>query len=128
MPNYQYQKASTDGRREIKSSNHFAYIQSGIVLDGSKFAVGEFIPCGLAIARNVSSGKFEKYADNAGAFPTGYDSPLILDEAVRFSSDGAGSNFDETVGQAIWHGGVIESMCTGITASFKAKLPMVRFD
>jgi hypothetical protein len=129
MPNYQIIKDEANAAKEIKASRHYAYIDGGITLDGSKFTAGELIVEGQVIARNTTSGKFEKYADATGAWPAGYDTPLVLDESVRFTATGDPEtvNFDESVGQAMWHGAVIESLCVGVTAAFKAKIPMVAF-
>lgn len=60
-------KTSYTAPREIKASAHFAYIDRGITLDGSKFVAGELLLEGLCLARRISSGKYEKYADGAAS-------------------------------------------------------------
>jgi hypothetical protein len=129
MPNYQIIKDEANAAQEIKASKHYAYINGGITLDGSKFAAGELVVEGQVIARNTTSGKFEKYADVAGVWPDGYDTPLVLDESVRFTATGDPEtvNFDESVGQAIWHGAVHTRLCVGLTTAFQTKAVLISF-
>lgn len=240
-------KSSYTAPREIKASAHFAYIDRGITLDGSTFAVGELLLEGQALARRISSGKYEKYADGAaspavvngaanitaadlaginagtsltfkvngvaynianaalaaitavggeagviaavkaavnaqgvtldkichvaavanklriatiesgsgqkievtgtwgvagdeatvegvlglalpasdvgtGAWPEGFDSPVILDESIKIPVNDAGANVDVTAGQVLVHGAVLSGMVIGATVAFKAEV------
>ena len=116
-------KTSYTAPREIKASAHFAYIDRGITLDGSKFTAGELILEGTCLVKDDVTGKYEKYADAAGpAWPAGKSNPVILDESIKLPVDDAGDNVDVTAGQVLVHGAVIEGMLIGCTALFKDAL------
>ncbi|NIK67928.1 hypothetical protein [Paenibacillus sp. BK720] len=110
------------GAREIKASTSYSYLVNGITLDGSKFAANELVLEGTCLVRNVTTGKYEKYADNAGAFPTGYDNPVIIDQSVKFESKDSGGNADRIVGQVLLRADVYKGMLIGYTEAFGAKL------
>lgn len=118
----QYHKTSVLGAREIKASTQYSYLVNGITLDGSKFAVGETVLEGTCLAKNTTTGKYEKYADNAGAWPAGYSNPVILDQSVKFAAKDDGTNADRVVGQVLIRGDVYKGMLVGYTAAFEAKL------
>lgn len=105
--------------KEIKASAHYSYITNGITLDGSKFTVNEYVPEGQCLVMDNTSGKYEKYADSTGAFPTGKSNPVILDESIQFKANAEGNNTDLTAGQVLVHGAVYTSMLTGCTDAFK---------
>ncbi len=112
-------KKSYPAAKEIKASAHYAYITNGITLDGSKFDVNEYLPEGLCLVKDDTTGMYEKYADASGAFPTGKSNPVILDESVQFKADDNGDNPNLTAGQVLVHGAVYTGMLTGCTAAFK---------
>lgn len=56
-------KANYAAAKEIKASAHYAYVVNGITLDGSKFAVNEYVPEGQCLVMDNITGKYEKYAD-----------------------------------------------------------------
>ena len=121
-------RVSAEAAREIKASAHYSYIVNGITLDGSKFAVGELVKEGTCLVKDDATGMYEKYADNAGAFPAGKSDPVILDESVKFVVDDNGANPNVTAGQVLVHGAVYNGMLIGATAAFKAKLAgFIRF-
>lgn len=79
-------KTSYTAPREIKASAHFAYIDRGITLDKTAFAVGELLLEGLCLARKIATGKYEKYADGAA-------SPAVVNGAANITAaDLAGLN------------------------------------
>jgi hypothetical protein len=110
---------SAEAGREIKASAHYTYIVNGITLDGSKFTAGELVKEGQCLVKDNVTGKYEKYADVTGAFPTGKSDPVILDESIMFVLDDNGNNPDVTAGQVLVHGAVYEGMLIGVTAAFK---------
>lgn len=112
-------RKSYEAAKEIKASAHYSYVVNGITLDGSKFSVNEYLPEGLCLVMDNTSGKYEKYADSTGAFPTGKSNPVILDESIRFKAKENGTNPDVTAGQVLVHGSVYTSMLTGCTDAFK---------
>lgn len=125
-------KTTYPAAKEIKASAHYAYVTNGITLDGTKFTANEYLPEGLCLVRNDTTGKYEKYADaKSGAgtdespyvysFPTGKSNPVILDESVQFKAVGA-TNPDLTAGQVLVHGAVYTGMLTGCTDEFKKAL------
>lgn len=123
MADYQIRHSESQAAREIKASAHYAYVVNGITLDGSKFSAEELVLEGQCLARNISTGKYEKYADDGtGEWPEGYDSPVILDESVKFKLDDDGNNADQVAGQVLVHGAVYESMLFNCTDAFKARL------
>lgn len=63
MADYQIRHSESQAAREIKASAHYAYVVNGITLDGSKFSAEELVLEGQCLARNISTGKYEKYAD-----------------------------------------------------------------
>ena len=114
---------SAEAPREIKASAHYTYITNGITLDGSTFAAQELVKEGTALAKNDSTGMYEKYSETtAGTFEAGYSNPVILDESVKFRLDDEGNNPDVTAGQVLVHGAVYEGMTIGVTDAFKSEL------
>ena len=113
---------SAPAAKEIKASAHYAYIVNGITLDGSKFETAALVMEGLCVVKDDTTGKYEPYADDGGAFPAGKSNPVILDESVKFTPKDDGTNPDLTAGQVLVHGAVYEAMLTGCTEAFKAKL------
>lgn len=67
----------------------------------------------------VASGTSDK---GTGDWPEGYNSPMILDESVKFKLDDAGVNADQVVGEVLVHSAVYEGMLTGLTTAFKSAL------
>lgn len=114
--------ATAEAAREIKASAHYTYITNGITLDGSKFTAGELVKEGQCLVMDNVTGKYEKYADVTGTFPTGKSNPVILDESIKFNLTDAGANPDVTAGQVLVHGAVYSGMLIGVTDAFKTKL------
>lgn len=120
--------SSCNAGREIKASAHYAYITSGITLDGSKFTINELVVEGTCLVKDDTSGLYEKYADVAGAFPAGKSNPVILDESVKFRATDAGTNPNVTAGQVLVHGSVYTGMLIGGTTAFRTALQgFIRF-
>lgn len=115
-------RKSAEAAREIKSSAHYQYVNTGITLDGSKFAKGELVLEGTCLVKDKVTGLYEKYQDAAGAFPAGKTNPVILDESIKFELDDAGNNPNVTAGQVLVHGSVHTGMLIGPTDAFKAEL------
>lgn len=122
-----YQVTRTDINpigNEIKTSALMQYVSEGATLDesnanwpvedGKKVAVP-----GLAIARVTATGKWVPWQDADAA---NYNDFGVMDEKVIFN--GA----DQIVGQVIVLGSVLEAACTGVTATFKGKVPRIRFE
>jgi hypothetical protein len=118
----QIRTKSATAAREIKASAHYAYILNGITLDGTKFAAGELVLEGQCLCKDNATGKYEKYADSAGAFPAGKSDPVILDTSVKFVAKDNGTNPDVVVGAVLVHGAVHRGMLKGNTTAFEAKV------
>lgn len=110
--------ATAAGGKEIKASAHYSYIERGITLDGSKFALNELVTEGQCLVKDNTTGLYEK----AGADLTGKSSPVILDESVKFKATDGGTNPNVTAGQVLVHGAVYTSMLTNCTAAFKTAM------
>lgn len=121
--------SSATAGREIKASAHYAYITSGITLDGSKFAVNELVLEGTCLVKDDTSGLYEKYTETTpGTFQPGKSNPVILDESVKFRADDAGMNPNVTAGQVLVHGSVYSGMLISATTAFKTALQgFIRF-
>lgn len=104
--------------KEIKASAHYAYATNGITLDGSKFTVNEYLPEGLCLVRDDTTGKYEKYS----ASMEGKSNPVILDESIQFEAKPDGTNPDVTAGQVLVHGAVYTGMLVGCDDAFKTAL------
>lgn len=123
MADLTVRKASYPAGREIKASAHYAYIQTGITLDGAKFAANELVQEGQCLVKDNATGLYEKYTEaTAGTFPAGKSNPVILDESVKFQVNDAGANPNVTAGQVLVHGAVHEGMLIGVTTAFKDAL------
>lgn len=118
-------KKSYVAAKEIKASAHYAYVTNGITLDGTKFELNEYLPEGLCLVMDKSTGKYEKYADKVEttthSFPTDKTNPVILDESIQFKAVDT-TNPDLTAGQVLVHGAVYTGMLTGCTDEFKKAL------
>lgn len=106
------------GGKNILASEHLQFIEGGATLDGTKFPAGK-IELGTLIARNTTSGKFEKFTT-----ATGFDNFGILN--IDAISDGTN---DLIVGEVIVRGSVYEAKLPSNAAltAFKAANPMIRF-
>lgn len=128
----QLRHTSTNAAKEIKASANYGYITNGITLKGSSFAAGAMVVEGQCLVKENASGKYVPYntggvADNAGALPTGYSNPVILDQSIKFELTDAGANPDVICGQVLVWGAVWEGQLVGVTAGFKAAFPQMRF-
>lgn len=110
-------KKSYVAAKEIKASAHYAYVTNGITLDGTKFELNEYLPEGLCLVKDDSTGKYEK----CGASMDGKSNPVILDESIQFKAVDT-TNPDLTAGQVLVHGAVYTGMLTGCTDEFKKAL------
>lgn len=123
MP-YSLQNGRTEfrGGKNILASTHLQFKQVGATLDATKFGVG-LVDVGQAVARNLTTGKFEPYAETeAGTLETGYDEFSILN--VDFINDGVN---DTIVGEVIVRGSVYDAKLVGVTDAFRAATPMIRY-
>lgn len=116
MPAYNGRIVETEFKSgmNILASEHFQFVHGGATLDAA--AIGaKTLKCGTAIARNLTTGKYEEYADDSeGGVPEGYDNFSILNIDVELD----GSN-DMVVGEVIIAGSVYEDKLTGVTDAFK---------
>lgn len=120
----QMNHVETQAGREIKASAHYAYIQNGITLDGSKFAANELVVEGQCLVKDNTTGKYEKYSEaTAGTFPAGKSDAVILDTSVRINGD----QNDVIVGAVLVHGAVHKGMLKGYTAKFEEAARAIRF-
>lgn len=114
--------------REIKASAVYTYLVNGITLDGSKFLNNELVVAGTCLARNTTTGLYEKYSEPVpGTFRAGYSDPTILDTSVRFETKDDGANPNVVVGACLATGAVYRGMCLGLTAAFEAKTPRIGY-
>jgi hypothetical protein len=123
-------KSSTTEYRggvQILASEHFQFIEGAATLDAA--AIGQkYLPVGTAIARNLTTGKFEEYADGGTAeaptLPEGYDEFSLLNIDVEVD----GQN-DVIVGEVLIRGSVYDAkLPASATATFKeATKPQIRY-
>lgn len=105
------------GVKGILASEHVQYIEAGATLDAKAFATGE-TKAGLAIARNVATGKFEPFTAAEG-----FDNFSILEYGIN--NDGEN---DLIAGSVIIRGSVYEDkLAETVSDEFKALVPMIRF-
>lgn len=103
------------GGKNILASEHFQFIEGAATLDAKKIGK-KYLDVGTAIMRNLTTGKFELYADGTeGALPTGYDEFSLLNIDVNVD----GQN-DVVVGEVIVRGSVYDAkLPANVTATFK---------
>lgn len=116
--NLTIRRKSYPAAKEIKASAHYAYVTNGITLDGSKFTVNEYLPEGLCLVKDDTTGKYEAY----NASMEGKSNPVILDESIQFKAKPDGTNPDVTAGQVLVHGAVYTGMLVGCDDAFKTAL------
>ncbi|MGF7045693.1 hypothetical protein J2T13_000153 [Paenibacillus sp. DS2015] len=120
MPAYtpKFTTTAFKGGKNILASEHLQFIEGGATLDGTKFAAG-LIEVGTLIARNTTSGKYEKFTT-----VTGFDSLGILN--IDAISDGV---HDLVVGEVIVRGSVYEAKLptNAALAAFKTAAPLIRY-
>lgn len=120
MPAYtpNFTQTAFKGGKNILASEHLQFIEAGATLDGTKFPAG-VIELGTLIARNTTSGKFEKFTT-----ATGFDNFGILN--IDAISDGV---HDLVVGEVIVRGSVYEAKLpvNAALAAFKVVTPMIRY-
>jgi len=120
MPTYtpQFTQTAFKSGKNILASEHLQFIEAGATLDGAKFPAG-IIDLGTLIARNTTSGKFEKFTTT-----TGFDNFGILN--IDAISDGV---HDLVVGEVIVRGSVYEAKLpvNAALTAFKAVTPMIRY-
>jgi hypothetical protein len=118
MP-YTLQTSRTDykGGKNILASEHFQFIEAGATLDATAFGEG-YIEVGTLVAKNSSTGKFEKFTTTEG-----YEDFGILN--IDVECDGVN---DIIVGEVIVRGSVYEQKLPETPSEeFKAKTPMIRY-
>lgn len=104
------------GGKNILASEHFQFVHGGATLDASVIGA-QTLDVGTAIMRNTTSGLYEKYADNTGAIPAGYDNFSILNVDVKVD----GTN-DVVVGEVLIRGSVYDAkLNANVTAAFKTE-------
>lgn len=110
MPAYNGRIVATEFKSgmNILASEHFQFVHGGATLDAA--AIGaKTVKCGTAIARNLTTGKYEEFSTTEG-----FDNFSILNIDVELD----GSN-DMIVGEVIIAGSVYEEKLTGVTEEFK---------
>lgn len=112
-----FRKTGFQGGKNILASEHLEYVKGGATLDHTKFDTG-FNDVGLAIARNVTTGKFEPFTAVEG-----FDTFSILNE--DFNND---YEQDLIAGEVIVRGSVYEQkLAKEVPAEFKAAAPLIQF-
>lgn len=112
-----FKKTAFQGGKNILASEHLEYVKGGATLDHTKFDTG-FNDVGLAIARNVTTGKFEPFTAVEG-----FDTFSILNE--DFNND---YEQDLIAGEVIVRGSVYEQkLAKEVPAEFKAAAPLIQF-
>lgn len=113
---FQYVKTAYSEGKNILASENFQFVEGGATLDAA--AIGATtLTVGTAVARKTATGKWVKYADDTGAFPTDVDDWGILNIDVEVD----GTN-DVIVGEIIVKGSVYESkLDANVTTAFKDK-------
>jgi hypothetical protein len=120
---------SATAPREIKASAHYAYIQNGITLDGSKFAAGELVLEGQCLVKDDVSGKYEKYADGAAsqaviegaANITPADTTLHANTKLTITVNGVGYDMAYAALDALAAGTTEAQIITAVKAAVNAK-------
>ncbi|WP_181349398.1 hypothetical protein [Thalassobacillus sp. CUG 92003] len=112
----QTSQTSFKGGKNILASEHLQFIEAGATLDAATIGA-KTLEVGTAIMRNTTSGKFEEYADDTGAVPSGYDEFTILNIDVEVD----GTN-DVVVGEVIFRGSVYDAkLPSNVTDAFKTE-------
>ncbi|MGE0981347.1 MULTISPECIES: hypothetical protein [Bacillus] len=103
------------GGKNILASEHLQFIEGAATLDAKKIGK-KYLDVGTAIMRNLTTGKFELYADGTGgALPEGYDEFSLLNIDVNVDGEN-----DVVVGEVIVRGSVYDAkLPTNVTATFK---------
>lgn len=99
--------------KNILASEHVQFVEAGATIKGGEGA----LTCGQAIARDAT-GKWVKFVDANVATYTDFG---ILNVDVDATT------YDAIVGEVIIRGSVYDAKLTGATATFKGKVPMIRF-
>jgi hypothetical protein len=102
------------GGKNILASEHFQFAEAGVTVKGGEGA----LECGQAIARVAADGKWVKFVD---ANVATYDDFGILNVDVDATT------YDAIVGEVLVHGSVYDAKLVGATATFKGKVPTIRF-
>jgi len=112
--NLQTSQTSFKGGKNILASEHFQFVEAGVTLKAGQgaFAVGQ------AIARETATGKWVKFAD---ANVANYDDFGII------NVDADATTYDAIVGEVLVRGSVYDAKLVGATATFKGKVPNIRF-
>jgi hypothetical protein len=100
--------------KNILASEHVQFVEAGATIKGGE---GQ-LTCGQAIARETATGKWVKFVD---AQVANYNDFGILNVDVDATTH------DAIVGEVIVRGSVYDAKLTGATATFKGKVPMIRF-
>lgn len=113
---YNLQTSSTAFKsgKNILASEHFQFVEAGATI---KAAEGALL-CGQAVARVASTGKWVKFVD---ANVATYDDFGIL------NVDADATTYDVIVGELLVRGSVYDAKLIGATATFKGKVPNIRF-
>lgn len=99
--------------KNILASEHVQFIEAGATIKGGE---GSLV-CGQAVAKDAS-GKFVKFVDANVATYTDFG---ILNVDVDATT------YDAIVGELIVRGSVYDAKLVGATATFKGKVPNIRF-
>lgn len=106
------------GGKNILASEHLQFLEAGATLDAEAFGAG-YIELGSAIARNLTTGKFEPFS-----VAEGYDEFAIL----NVDADCNGED-DIIVGEVIVRGSVYDAkLPDNVTDEFKELTrPLIRY-
>jgi hypothetical protein len=102
------------GGKNILASEHVQFIEGGATIKAGEGV----LECGQAIARETATGKWVKFVD---ANVDNYDDFGILNVDVDATDN------DVIVGEVIVRGSVYDAKLVGATATFKGKVPNIRF-
>lgn len=106
------------GGKNILASEHLQFLEAGATLDATVFGEG-YIELGTAIARNLTTGKFEPFTTAEG-----YDEFSILNIDAECNGED-----DIIVGEVIVRGSVYDAkLPDNVTEEFKTLTqPMIRY-
>lgn len=121
--------ASATAPREIKATAHYAYIQNGITLDGTKFAAAELLLEGQCLVKDDVTGKYEKYADGAASQAvvegagniTPADTTLHVNTKLTFTVNGVAYNMAYAALDALAVGTSEANIIVAVKAAVNAK-------
>lgn len=112
--NLQTSQTAFKGGKNILASEHVQFVEAGATIKGGEGSLA----VGQAVARVTADGKWVKFVD---ANVATYNDFGILNVDVDATTH------DAIVGELIVRGSVYDAKLVGATATFKGKVPNIRF-